>query len=966
MPILHNEFVKRQNDVFEYTPEHIKELDKCSKEFWHFLTYVKIVHPDEGRIEFEPYPFQKEIFKTIAEKQFIVLNISRQTGKTTTVSVYALWYAMFHPDKTIGIVSNKQSSAVDILNRFKIMYEELPVWLKPGVREYQKLGIEFDNGTRILVSATSQDAFRGRTLNLLICDEFAHVPKNIQESFWSANYPAISKSEEGKIVLISCVAGDTFVFTNNGPKEIKSFYSGNDVNCQKIDSYNVFGKNKIYTGNLIVNSGFTETKIIETTSAILEASNNHKIWACKNGKFGWVKASDLTTNDYISIRYSIDLWGNNDTINYTFNTMPLKSKWGNFFVDRQLQESKKLNIDMIDENWAYLFGLYISKGYARKHSVIITCGDDISVILDKLKLKYYTCDNLHYAINSIALVELLKFVGFDITKKAKNKVIPERLMEMSRENIIAMLQGIFDGDGYSRKDKGLVGIGLSSKKLIGQIRALLLNFGILTDYYIATLTVETSKGKVKSNSTQYRLSCSKNNSRKFYDIIGFRFERKQAKRKYLPTVEKFAKSNSVPCSLLYVGKDAIKLVEKNSNIKINRNKNVVNLSTDLLLKIKDVLHSVNYHKCDKFFDDNVDENIKWEKIKSIKNSENTVYDFSLPEDKNDDWCHSVVYNGVIGHQTPNGPFDLFHNIFSQAKRGENTFVALEYNWKCVPGRDENWARIQRKNLGDTLFRQEQNIEFLGSINTVISKEALEKLFYDIKDPIKIEMKESLRIYEKPIEGKMYVIGHDPAKGTGQNACCSQVLKIDCLDPLEYTQVASFLDANTNVYLQADFLYKLGVYYNFAYIICENNGEGSPVVNRLWWDLEYENLINDKNSRNLQEPGVRATMKNKPKIVLLMKKLIEDEKLHLSDKNTIEQLATFIEKGGRLCGKDNMPDDAVSALYWACWFAKLNIIEDVIKLQPEIHPDIEKDDVWSIYMDGPDDFMVNISDGILYD
>ncbi len=228
------------------------------------------------------------------------------------------------------------------------------------------------------------------------------------------------------------------------------------------------------------------------------------------------------------------------------------------------------------------------------------------------------------------------------------------------------------------------------------------------------------------------------------------------------------------------------------------------------------------------------------------------------------------------------------------------------------------------------------------------------------------MKESLRIYEKPIEGKMYVIGHDPAKGTGQNACCSQVLKIDCLDPLEYTQVASFLDANTNVYLQADFLYKLGVYYNFAYIICENNGEGSPVVNRLWWDLEYENLINDKNSRNLQEPGVRATMKNKPKIVLLMKKLIEDEKLHLSDKNTIEQLATFIEKGGRLCGKDNMPDDAVSALYWACWFAKLNIIEDIIKLQPEIHPDMEKDDVWSIYMDGPDDFMVNISDGILYD
>ncbi|MFA5396830.1 MAG: hypothetical protein WC346_12555 [Methanogenium sp.] len=113
----------------------------------------------------------------ISENMFDLRNVEGQiyytnnisSHNTTTVSVYALWYAMFHPDKTIGIVSNKQSSAVDILNRFKIMYEELPVWLKPGVREYQKLGIEFDNGTRILVSATSQDAFRGRTLNLLIC-----------------------------------------------------------------------------------------------------------------------------------------------------------------------------------------------------------------------------------------------------------------------------------------------------------------------------------------------------------------------------------------------------------------------------------------------------------------------------------------------------------------------------------------------------------------------------------------------------------------------------------------------------------------------------------------------------------------------------------------------------------------------------------------------------------------------------
>jgi hypothetical protein len=88
---------------------------------------------------------------------------------TTVVSSYALWYACFNSDKTIGIVSNKQVSAIDIMSRIKRTYEDLPYWLKPGVVEFSKLFVTFDNGTKIMVSATSEDAFRGRTLNLMVC-----------------------------------------------------------------------------------------------------------------------------------------------------------------------------------------------------------------------------------------------------------------------------------------------------------------------------------------------------------------------------------------------------------------------------------------------------------------------------------------------------------------------------------------------------------------------------------------------------------------------------------------------------------------------------------------------------------------------------------------------------------------------------------------------------------------------------
>jgi len=203
----YDQFIKRPLEEYDYTLEEIKELKKCSENIWTFLKYVKIVHPDRGRIIYKPYNYQKKLIETVLKNRFNVFLLSRQSGKSTTIAAYALWYAIFNSDKTIGIVSNKQISAIDILHRIAIMYEELPVWLKPGVESFGKMGIDFDNGTRILVSATSADAFRGRTINILIADEFAFVRKHVADEFWSANYPTISASEEAKIIIISTPCG---------------------------------------------------------------------------------------------------------------------------------------------------------------------------------------------------------------------------------------------------------------------------------------------------------------------------------------------------------------------------------------------------------------------------------------------------------------------------------------------------------------------------------------------------------------------------------------------------------------------------------------------------------------------------------------------------------------------------------------------------------------------------------------
>ena len=279
--------------------------------------------------------------------------------------------------------------------------------------------------------------------NCLLLDEFAFVPDNIADEFMTSVYPTIVSGKSSKIIITSCVVDTTYVFTNKGIKQIKNFIDYNKKNGYEVAGYNVYGKEKLNKGNIFHNDGKCETNIIESTSSYLECSNDHKLWACKKGIYGWFKSSELNVGDYISIKYGMDVWGSNDDICFVPNTT---KKHKNVF------QCKKITKEI-----SYFLGLFIAEGYARKHftkgkfisgQVIITCGDDVSKYLKELGLKFNCTDGIHYVISSKTLIEFIDYLGFDINKKAKDKIIPDRLLEISRENIIHLIRGIFDGDGF--------------------------------------------------------------------------------------------------------------------------------------------------------------------------------------------------------------------------------------------------------------------------------------------------------------------------------------------------------------------------------------------------------------------------------------------------------------------------------------------------------------------------------------
>lgn len=111
---------------------------------------------------------------------------------TTTAAAYIVHRAIFRPDQTILIAANKNVSALEIMQRIRYTYEELPEWLKAGALTYNKGSIEFDNGSRIISRATTPDAGRGLSISLLYLDEFAFVRPRIAEEFWTAIQPTLS------------------------------------------------------------------------------------------------------------------------------------------------------------------------------------------------------------------------------------------------------------------------------------------------------------------------------------------------------------------------------------------------------------------------------------------------------------------------------------------------------------------------------------------------------------------------------------------------------------------------------------------------------------------------------------------------------------------------------------------------------------------------------------------------------
>lgn len=185
------------------------------------------------KLDFNLYPFQMDMLKSVMENRYTVVNCSRRVGKSYGTTIIALLKALNKPNQHILIVSPTQSMT---LNTY---WKPLQDFIRdinpsPNIKVMEK-EIWFENGSSIcLGSADKIDKLRGRSPNpnLIIMDEYSFVRSaDAEELFVSVLQPySAVKQANCKFIVISTPKGYNFYK--------KLFDRGNDPMFDEWNSIN--------------------------------------------------------------------------------------------------------------------------------------------------------------------------------------------------------------------------------------------------------------------------------------------------------------------------------------------------------------------------------------------------------------------------------------------------------------------------------------------------------------------------------------------------------------------------------------------------------------------------------------------------------------------------------------------------------------------------------------------------------
>jgi len=164
---------------------------------------------------------------------------------TVTIATYLLWCALTRQNINIGIAANVVSLAQEVLDKIKKIYIEMPIWLQPGLMSWNKQSVEFDNGNKIMISASNSDAFRGFSLSILYVDEVSFIRNNLWEEFMDSVMPAMAAIQDSQAIFSSTANGlNHFFHMVEGARRGENGYKLVEASWKEVPRWHKDGRQK--------------------------------------------------------------------------------------------------------------------------------------------------------------------------------------------------------------------------------------------------------------------------------------------------------------------------------------------------------------------------------------------------------------------------------------------------------------------------------------------------------------------------------------------------------------------------------------------------------------------------------------------------------------------------------------------------------------------------------------------------
>ncbi len=819
------------------------------------------------------------IKKAIREQHDLLIDKSRDMGVSWMV-LYVFQHEWQFEDGADFRVGSRKEEFVDKLGDIDTLFEKVrfnilkqPKFLLPKgfslddkkYSSYMKL-INPVNGNAIIGESANEDFGSGGRRRALLMDEFSKWENKISKAAWTSTGD-VTRCR----IPVSCVAGDSIIYTEQGMKRIESVQT-DQLGFRNGEKIGLHGRYGLKYTDIYFNSGEQNTLKLQTRGGYkLETSEIHPLLVITDkGRLEWKKASNIDLGDMVAIQYG------QNTFNEAVDLINKEFKRG----------KKKFEKVIIEPHLAYLMGLFLAEGYNHQgHQIIISSGDEeIHTWLNE-RFDFRRVDEHHSRVSDSNLCDFLEFMGF-VRKKSRHKVIPDKILQLDRRNMVAFLQGMFDGDGCCMEKKGKtrnilkITYTSTSSQILDTLQSILLNFGILSTQYWH-IARPTKKVKVSSKVGWLELNNACSNI--FMKKIGFRLERKNRNvitdtplKEIIPYVNKRLLDLMKSCGRGVVHKSG-------SYSTLYNSKRNAMMKVSLVNKLKYLENKVSKDNVDyKELSEIAELNVYWGEVVDIQKGRNLVYDFNIPDG------HSFTANGFIGHNTPKGSGNKFAIL---AKGTKEKIKKISLHWTLHPEKVkgayrvekdgsraeidlsnprmafELWQQYQgelapepyvggvirsvwydkeceRRSAADVA--QELDIDYLSSGYPFFDLRALGrqipyKYFYRTNpampiplhryiqgnlvegDMDKIEFREKpqgwLKIFEMPIKGGQYVLGGDVAEGLAKGDEAFGVVREKFSRDVAAT-VNGIIDPDTfSLYLQ-----KLGKFYK-CIVAPENNNHG---------------------------------------------------------------------------------------------------------------------------------------------